>query len=624
MLILIGSNIRKLNNPAVCTIATLLHQLKIFLLCFKLYISSIEILIHMKMKLLYYQVISCLFFTLYYAVPLNAQSIKSPYLKKGAYCTQLVVDGKPTLLLCGELGNSSTSVVEYSDLAFEKVKKMGLNSVIGSISWCQFEPIEGCFNYSEIDGLIKNAEKHKLKLVIIWFASYKNGKSSYAPDWVKTNEKRFPRVNASNMENYLAGEKSDLFVMNTLSPFFEETWKADAKAFAELMKRIKKVDKNHTVVMMQVENEAGAANVAIDQQPGAEELFNESVPKQLIQYLIKHKNEIVPALSKAWAECGNKAEGTWREVFGSISIDAFMAWHYASFMEHVTAAGKAEYNIPMYYNAWIKQPKDKPGRYPSGGPVHTVLDIYRAASPSVDLLSPDLYSPAFKQYCVAYDHPGNALFIPECRSDEASIAKAYWTLAEKKGIGFAPFAVELMSEKSSLVEGYRVLDQLMPLILERQGTNKIHGIYRQVNPSKRKIDVGQWDFDAGELEMEDNTNTEVTFGNWTFKVQFTESVKNEAAYGLIIQLSDDEFVITGKNLQISQTHKDNSLRAEQLYVQQGDFVDGQWKVRRWLNGDETAHGVVVSLPTSNDIFLPENRQDIIKIKLYAYPDKVTK
>ncbi|MBL4559342.1 MAG: DUF5597 domain-containing protein, partial [Labilibaculum sp.] len=521
----------------------------------------------MKIRLLKSKIVSVLILMLIFSITLNGQSKKRPHLKNNGNATQLIIEGEPSLLLCGELGNSSSTTLEYLDLAFEKCKKLGLNSVLATISWDQFEPVEGQFNYNEIDGLIKNAEKHDLKLVIIWFAAWKNGYSSYAPEWVKKDRVRFPRVIGTSMERLMGGKDTSIYNKNTLSPFFEETWKADAKAFAKLMKRIKQIDENQTVVMVQVENEVGTYGVALDQQPKALKLFNGPVPKQLTQYLKKHVADLVPAMTKAWNTNGNKMEGSWDEVFGTMAIDAFMAWHFAGFLEQVTVAGKAEYDIPMFYNAWLKQPKhdNMQGRYPTGGPIHTVLDVYRAASPSVDLLSPDIYHPAFKQYCEAYDHPGNVLFIPECRIDEAMVGKAYWTIAEKDGIGFAPFGIERVSEESSLVEGYRILDQLMPLITERQGTDKLMGIYRQVSPSKRKVDVGMWDFDAGDLEMEDKSYTKASIGEWIFNVQFMRMFKDEPAFGLILQLSDDEFIITGKNLRFEFAHKDKSLRVEQVY-----------------------------------------------------------
>lgn len=554
----------------------------------------------------------------------SGQLTKRPYLKTNEHSTQLVVNGEPTLLLSGEIGNSSSSVLEYAELAFEKCKRLGLNSVLATIAWEHFEPSEGIFNYKEIDGLIKCAEKYDLKLIIIWFGAYKNGQSSYAPEWVKKDMERFPRVLGPSMTRLLGGEDPAIYNKNILSPFFEETWKADALAFAKLMERIKQVDKKQTVVMIQVENEVGTYGVAIDEQPKALDLFNGKVPIELTQYLEKHVNDLVPAMAKAWSENGKKVDGKWGEVFGDMAVDAFMAWHFASFLERLTSEGKKIYNIPMFYNAWLKQPKHQNmhGRYPTGGPIHTVLDIYRAASPSVDLLSPDIYHPEFKQYCQAYDHPGNTLFIPECRLDEATIAKAYWIIAEKNGIGFSPFGIERISEESSLVEGYKILNQLMPLILERQGTEKLRGVYKQEEPKRRGVNVGEWDFDAGELEKGDKIYTSIEMGDWVFNINYNKRLEGQSAFGLIMQLSEDEFIITGKNLSVTHEHKNKSLRADQVYVQQGEFIEGQWKVRRWLNGDETAHGITLSLPTSQDIFLPSDRQDIVKIKLYAYPDKI--
>ena len=88
---------------------------------------------------------------------------------------------------------------------------------------------------------------NNLKLIFIWFASWKNGMSSYVPNWVKNDYKRFPRVKIND------GEPIEL-----LTPLSEESRNADARAFAALMKYIKEVDSSQrTVIMIQVENEVG-------------------------------------------------------------------------------------------------------------------------------------------------------------------------------------------------------------------------------------------------------------------------------------------------------------------------------------------------------------------------------
>ena len=81
----------------------------------------------------------------------------------------------------------------------------------------------------------------------------------------------------------------------------------------------------------------------------------------------------------------------WRKLY-RLSDEFFMAWNYARYLNKVAAAGKAEYPIPMYCNAWLQQPDHAwPGTYPCGGPVPQVLNIWHCSAPSIDILAPDLY-----------------------------------------------------------------------------------------------------------------------------------------------------------------------------------------------------------------------------------------
>ena len=119
-----------------------------------------------------------------------------------------------------------------------------------------------------MDGLIQQARHHNLKLVFIWFATWKNGDATYVPAWVKTNWQRFPRC------HHRLG-------INTtqLTALSEENAKADAKAFAAVMRHLKQMDsRQHTVVMMQVQNEAGVMPVARDYCPLAEKALPSRCP----------------------------------------------------------------------------------------------------------------------------------------------------------------------------------------------------------------------------------------------------------------------------------------------------------------------------------------------------------
>ena len=114
--------------------------------------------------------------------------------RKQGNATQLVVDGKPFLITSGELSNNAASSLEQLEPVWPKLAASNLNTVLVAISWAQFEPEEGKFNYTELDGVIAKARENHLRLVILWFGCWKNGTSSYPPVWVKKDYERFPHI----------------------------------------------------------------------------------------------------------------------------------------------------------------------------------------------------------------------------------------------------------------------------------------------------------------------------------------------------------------------------------------------------------------------------------------------
>src|ERR1035437_616630 len=260
-----------------------------------------------------------------------------PHLEKRGLATQLIVDGKPFLALGGELLNSSSSGLRYMDTIWHKLEKMNMNTVLGGVSWDLIEPVEGKFDFTTVDSMIQNAEKHKMKLVVLWFASWKNGMSHYAPEWVKKDTTRFPRVVIAN------GKKLEI-----LSTFSKNNVQADAKAFSALMKHIKEVDgKKHTVIMAQVENEVGIIGDSRDRTNAATNAFLYAIPKPFMDYLRKNKSNLLPEFSKLVGGNMNKQLGNWELVFGkgTSTDEMFMAWNYAQYVNQVAEAGKKEYPI---------------------------------------------------------------------------------------------------------------------------------------------------------------------------------------------------------------------------------------------------------------------------------------
>ena len=107
---------------------------------------------------------------------------------------QLTIDGTPILLLGGELLNSSSSTPEEIARRLDKVKELNLNTVLAPVTWEFFEPQEGTFDFTLVDSLVLEARRRGLRLIPLWFGSWKNGLSSYRPPWVKRDPLRFPLV----------------------------------------------------------------------------------------------------------------------------------------------------------------------------------------------------------------------------------------------------------------------------------------------------------------------------------------------------------------------------------------------------------------------------------------------
>ena len=240
------------------------------------------------------------------AAPQGGTSNEPPHLEKRGPVTQLIVKGEPYLALASELRNSSATSPAYMEPLWDNLKEGGMNTVLAVVQWEQVEPVEGQFDFTVVDEMIKAARAHDLKLCVLWFGSWKNGMSSYHPVWVKKDNNRFPLA--------LTKEGKKLPILTTLG---EETVAADAKAYAELMKHIKKIDAaEQTVIMIQMENEVGLHGYARDYCPAANAAFAGPVPAELIQWLSAHKDSLLPETREAWENSGCKTSGTWEEVFG--------------------------------------------------------------------------------------------------------------------------------------------------------------------------------------------------------------------------------------------------------------------------------------------------------------------
>ena len=518
-----------------------------------------------------------------------------PHLQHAGEATQLVVEGEPMLMLGGELGNSSASDPAYMRPHWDRLAAMNLNTVLAPVYWELVEPREGQFKFTEVDSLIASARAHDLRLVLLWFGSWKNSMSSYVPGWVKRDYERFPRA-----------EGPDGTALEILSPFSEANVAADARAFEALMTHLREVDgEENTVVMVQVENEIGMIPSARDHSALADEHFEEDVPERLLEYLQEHRDELAPSLRERWEAQGTQTSGTWEDVFGRgvETAELFMAWHYARYAERVTSAGKSAYPLPMYVNAALPRPGEEPGAYPSAGPLPSLIDVWRAGAPSIDFLAPDVYFPNFVKWVRQFDQPGNPLLIPEAGRAGAptSAGDAFYAFGNHDAMGYSPFSIEDAQTDGPLSQAYDVLEQLTPLILKHQRQGTIAGVKPPVS------------FE----DSVDASPQEVRLGDYVFEVSFVdpwtprEEQQVETHGGLIMAVSDNEFYVAGTGLTITFAPQgEDASQVGILRIEEGTFADGQWQRGRVLNGDQSHQG--------RHLRLPPGTFGIQRVELYRY------
>lgn len=514
-----------------------------------------------------------------------------PFLHKKGNTTQLMVEGKPFIILGGELGNSSATTMLYMQPIWPKLKAMNLNTILVPVYWELIETEEGKFDFSLYQQLITEARTNHLKIVFLWFASWKNSMSSHVPAWVKLNQDKYPRA----MDDKNRSQE-------ILTPFSENNLQADLKAFTRFMGFIKDVDKGQqTVIMVQVENEIGMLPSARDYHPLANSAFKKDVPQELLKYMLQHKDKLVPEFLNVWKANGSKTSGNWEAFFGKglLTDELFMAWYFSKYVNTIVEAGKKVYPLPMFVNAALNRPDKKPGSgYPSAGPLPHLMDVWKAAAPSIDFLAPDIYFSNFKHWNDLYTKQGNPLFIPEHRFDSTVAAKSLYAFGHYHALGFSPFHIESVNkpEDEPLGKIYRLVAQLAPLI--SSNPNKVEGVMVDKEHQDTTIRFGKYEFIF---------KHEYTLG----RVPEAKAERWQLSGALIIQTAEDEFYIAGTGIAATfKSLNDSLLNVGILKIDEGQFENGKWVVSLHLNGDQTHQGRHLHIETGD--------YSIQRLRLYTY------
>jgi hypothetical protein len=507
--------------------------------------------------------------------------------KEGRYA--LFVDGAPYLMLGAQVNNSSAWPAMLPKV-WPAMEALHVNTVEIPVYWEQIEPQQGQFDFTLVDTLLAEAREHRLRLVLLWFATWKNGSNHYMPPWMKLEHERYPNVIGRD------GKEVD-----SPSPLAGATLQADIAAFRALMTHLKSADLHHTVLMVQVENEPGAWGSVRDYSPAAEKAFAGPVPTEALA---------------AMAKPTDQAAASWQEVFGDDADEFFQVWCVASYVGKVAAAGKEVYPLPLYVNAALRDPvaPRHPPKYEVGGPNDNVFLLWKAAAPAVDVLAPDIYQRETAKYLKAldlYQRPDNPLFIPETMG-QGPITRFFYAALGRGAIGYAPFGMDNTRSSPASVAA-----------TTEDGITGTAANYQAVAPMSREIArlnlegklqtavEGEPEPNAAQLSAAPVSQGAsgpparvLNFDGWGATIAFgtfarggprpqTQPAEPDGRV-LIAQLGPNQFLVTGLHARVTffPTGNAQGKTSQYLAVEEGQYENGVFQAARILNGDQTDWGLI--------------------------------
>ena len=517
--------------------------------------------------------------------------------------TPFIVNGKPFFVLGGQVHNSSGYGGESMQTAWRALEELRANTAEVPVYWEQVEPQEGQFTFAHLDEILQGARQRGLRLVLLWFATWKNGSMQYAPGWVKSDPQRFHPV--------MTPGGKPLWV---LSSHCQATFQADRKAFSALLAHLQERDADQrTVIAVQIENEPGILAAVRDYGQQAEQEYQSPVPDALLARLKKEGSSGGGPVFADWLAQGHPDGKDWAATFGPNAPEYFTAWSVARYIDGLAEAGKAVYDLPLYVNVWLRENGWwLPGvNYPSGGPASTVLDLWKWAAPHIDLIAPDIYienPDLYAAICQAYRRPDNPLFVPESGHSVSNAVNLFEAIARFGALGYAMFGIESIFDAGGAVreasrqavDSFRCVAAALPLIEQHLGTDKLQAVVQREFLHEQRFDFGRWLGLARFPAPGERVHTDFH--------HHADPNAPRRGRGLIFTPSEREFYLVGGDYRLLLREKTGERAVfsqandafdapltHYLSVEEGHFdPSGAWVVDRRRNGDEITSGLWVT------------------------------